>query len=380
MRGSIVARGDSWRIKVPLGKDSATGKYTAFYETVRGTRKDADRRLRELLTELDKGIFVRPGKATLGEYLTAWLNDYCKPNLSPRTHELYSYMCEKHIAPALANILLAELRPPHLQHLYAEKLAAGLSPRTVQLIHVTLHKALKNAVRAGFLSRNVAEAVDSPKVTRPEMRTMSETDMHIFLEMARDTEYHALFYVLLFTGLRRSEALALTWGTVDLLLCEMSVTRSMQFIGNKVSFKQPKTTKSRRMIALSPSTVAVLKDHLMLQNTRRQALELPPVTDNDLVFCHWNGSPLLPNSVTHAWIKLTRRCGLRGIRLHDTRHTHASLLLKQGVHPKVVQERLGHAGIAITLDLYSYVAPGLQQAAANKFDDIVLQKAPAEIN
>ncbi|MFH0768643.1 MAG: tyrosine-type recombinase/integrase, partial [Chloroflexota bacterium] len=99
-----------------------------------------------------------------------------------------------------------------------------------------------------------------------------------------------------------------------------------------------------------------------------------PVTDSDLVFCHWNGSPLLPSSITHTWLKLARRCGLKGIRLHDARHTHASLLLKQGIHPKIVQERLGHAGISITLDLYSHVAPGLQQAAANKFDDIVLPK------
>ena len=106
----------------------------------------------------------------------------------------------------------------------------------------------------------------------------------------------------------------------------------------------------------------------------RQALDLPLVTDNDLVFSHWDGTPLLPNSVTHAWMKLVRRCGLQGIRLHDARHTHASLLLKQGVHPKIVQERLGHARIAVTLDLYSHVAPGLQQAAANKFDDIVLPK------
>ena len=100
--------------------------------------------------------------------------------------------------------------------------------------------------------------------------------------------------------------------------------------------------------------------------------ESPALTDNDLVFSHYDGSPLLPNSVTHAWIKLVRRCGLKGIRLHDTRHTHASLLLKQGVHPKIVQERLGHGSIQITLDTYSHVAPGLQQAAAAKFDDIVL--------
>ncbi len=378
MRGSIIARGDSYRIKVSLGKDTVTGKYAAYYETFRGNKKDAEKRLRQLLTELDKGIFVPPGKATLGEYLNGWLLDYVLPNLSPKTHELYAYICSKHIFPELANIALVDLKPQHLQHLYAQKQAFGLSNRTVQLIHVTLHKALTSAVKIGLLSRNVAEAVDTPKIQRREMRTMNETDLHIFLEMALNTEYYSLFYTLLFTGCRRAEALALRWSDVDLLLCQLSVTRSMQFVDNKVTFKQPKTAKARRLIALSPSNVTVLQEYWEAQNKMRQTLDLPLVTDNDLVFSHWDGTPLLPNSVTHAWMKLVRRCGLKGIRLHDARHTHASLLLKQGVHPKIVQERLGHAGIAVTLDLYSHVAPGLQQVAANKFDDIVLPKVKVD--
>ncbi len=106
----------------------------------------------------------------------------------------------------------------------------------------------------------------------------------------------------------------------------------------------------------------------------RQSLDYPPLSEENMVFSHYDGSLLLPNTVTHAWIKLTRKCGLAGVRLHDSRHTHASLLLKQGVHPKIVQERLGHGSIQITLDTYSHVAPGLQQAAANKFDDILLTK------
>ncbi|GAJ12738.1 unnamed protein product, partial [marine sediment metagenome] len=255
------ARGGSYRIKVSLGKDAVTGKYTAYYETFRGNKKDAEKRLRQLLTELDKGIFVRLGKVTLGEYLKGWLLDYVQPNLSPKTHELYAYICSKHIFPELANITLVDLKPTHLQHLYAQKKASGLSNRTVQLIHATLHKALKNAEKVGLLSRNVAEAVDMPKIQRREMRTMNETDLHIFLEMARKTEYYSLFYTLLFTGCRRAEALALRWSDVDLLLCQLSVTRSMQFVDNKVTFKQPKTVKSRRLIALSPSTVTVLQKY-----------------------------------------------------------------------------------------------------------------------
>jgi len=379
MRGSIIKRGDSYRIRVSLGKDTTTGKYTSYYETFRGGKPEADKRLRELLTQLDKGTFVKPDKTTLGEYLKSWLLDYCRPNLSQRTQELYSYICEKHILPALASVPLMGVRPQHLQRLYAKKVAAGLSNRTVQLIHVTLHKALKDAVKAGLLVRNITESVDAPKIQRREMHVMSETDLHLFLEYAKDSSYYALFYTSLFTGMRRAELLALRWSDIDLELCQLSVTRSMQYIHgedkkNRISFREPKTAKSRRLIALSPSTVITLREHKAKQADLRQSLEFPPLSDNDLAFSHYDGSPLLPNSVTHAWIKLVRRCGLRGIRLHDARHTHASLLLKQGVHPKIVQERLGHGSIQITIDTYSHVAPGLQQAAAKKFDDIVLPK------
>jgi len=184
--------------------------------------------------------------------------------------------------------------------------------------------------------------------------------------MASNTENYALFYTLLFTGMRRGEALALRWQDIDLLLCQLSVTRSLQYLRNapvkgRLSFKAPKTATSKRMIALSPSTVAVLNEHREAQIKQRQELELPALSDSDLVFSHYDGLPLLPDSITHAWMKLARKCGLKDIHVHSARHSHASLLLKQGVHPKIVQERLGHAGIGITLDLYSHVVPGLQQ-------------------
>jgi len=382
MRGTIIKRGDSYRIKVSLGKDSVTGKYLSHYETVRGNKKDAEKRLNELIHQRNNGTFVKPGKATVSEYLRSWLADYCKPNLSPRTNELYSYICENHIIPTLGHIPLVELKPKHIQRLYADKLASGLSNRTVQIIHVTLHKALKNSVKMGMLIRNAAEAVDAPKIQRHEMRVMSETDLHIFLEYAKDTPYYGLFYTSLFTGMRRAELLALRWCDVDLELCQISVTRSMQYIRGvdvekRISFNEPKTAKSRRLIALSPSTAITLREHETKQAELRQSLDYPALSDQSLVFCHYDGSPLLPNSVTHAWIKLVRRCGLHGIRLHDARHTHASLLLKQGVHPKIVQERLGHGSIQTTLDTYSHVAPGLQQAAADKFDEVILPKKEA---
>ena len=178
--------------------------------------------------------------------------------------------------------------------------------------------------------------------------------------------------------MRRSELLALRWCDIDLILCQVSVTRAIHQLHNgDIIFSQTKTNKSRRLIALSPSTAIVLREHREQQEKIRQMLGLT-LTDDDLIFCQTDGKLLLPDSITHAWMKLARHTGLKGIRLHDARHAQASLMLKQGVHPKIVQERLGHSSIQITLDTYSHVAPGLQQAAANRFDDIVLLKTDTE--
>jgi len=381
MRGHIVKRyKGSYSIVLNLGTDPATGKRKQQWISVKGTKKVAEKRLAEMLHQLDTGMFMKPGKITLADYLKQWLKDYCWANLAPRTAEGYESIVHCHLIPSLGQIPLTQLKPEHLQHVYSNKLAAELSHRTVRYIHVTLHKALQDAVRLGIIVRNPADAVKPPKVQRQEIRTMSESDIHIFLEFAKSTPYYALFFLALFTGMRRSELLALRWSDVDLILCQLSVTRALHQLqdGSRI-FRQPKTAKGRRLISLSPSTTSLLIEHREQQEEMRQALG-STLTEDDLVFCHEDGKPLLPNSVSHAWTKLARRTGLKGIRLHDARHTHASLMLKQGIHPKIVQERLGHASIQITLDTYSHVAPGLQAAAANHFDDILLAPSKQEVH
>ncbi len=230
-------------------------------------------------------------------------------------------------------------------------------------------------MKLGLIGVNPCDGVDPPQPVDKEMKILLPDEVSKFLATAQKAPwpYYYLFYTMLFTGLQRSEVLALTWGKLDLELCTLSVTQTLhQVRGGKIIFKQPKTEKSRRLVALTPSTAALLKEHQESQNKLRESLGYPKLMDSDLVFCQYNGKPLLPNTVTHNWIKLVCRTGLHGIRFHDARHTHASLMLKQGVHPKIVQERLGHASIQVTLDTYSHVTPGLQEAAAVSFDDIVL--------
>lgn len=201
------------------------------------------------------------------------------------------------------------------------------------------------------------------------MQTWDEDDITHFLESAENSPYYTLFYTALFTGMRRSELLALRWQDIDFIFSQVYVSRSLHVLRDgKVVFGSPKTASGRRTVALPPSTVLLLKEQKEKQALERTILGIQP-RDDDLVFSHLEGKPLLPNTVTHAWIRLVKQTGLKSIRLHDARHTHASLMLKQGTHPKIVQERLGHASIQVTLDTHSHVAPGLQESAATRFDD-----------
>ncbi len=377
MRGHIEKRYEgSYTIVVELPRDPSTGKRKQQWTSVKGTKKDAERKLADLLHQLDTGTFMKPGKTTLADFLERWLKDYAWPNLAPRTAEGYEYIIRCHLIPALGNITLTQLKPEHLQRYYSEKLAGGrcdgkggLSPRSVRHHHVTLHGVLQSAVKWGLLSRNPADSVSPPRYQRPEWHTLNEDEVHTLLEAAEATPFYAFFHLAVFTGMRRSEILALRWSDIDLLLCQLHVIRTLHHLRTgEIVFRAPKTAKGRRMIDLAPSTVLVLREHKEKQEATLAMLG-GSLEDDDLVFSDPNGKPVLPDTITHTWIKLVRRIGLKGIRLHDARHTHASLMLKQGVHPKVVQERLGHAGIAITLDTYSHVAPGLQKAAAARFDE-----------
>ena len=380
MRGHITKRGkDSYTIVLNLGRDPETGKRKQQWVSVKGTKKEAEKRLSELVSQLDNGIYIKPKKTTLTEYLNMWLNEYAKNNLSPRGFERYSGIIRKHLIPDLGKVILTQLKPEHLQKHYTTKLNDGLSARTVRYHHALIHVALQTAVKWGLVSRNVADAVDPPRIRRNEMQTWDEDEVNQFLEYAKDSPYYSLFYTALFTGMRRSELLALRWQDIDFIYGQIYVNRSLhQLKDGSFIFTQPKSAKSSRTIALTPSTILMLKEYQEQQRLERD-MSGNLLTDNDLVFSNLEGKPLRPNTITRAWTMLSAKCGLKVIRFHDARHTHASLMLKQGIHPKVVQERLGHSSIQMTIDTYSHVAPGIQEAAAKRFDEILSNENQSRI-
>ena len=368
---------ESWEIYLDTGLDPVTGKRLRHYETIKGSKKLAKQRLAALEVSIGEGSFIKPKRITFGKWLSDWLNSYVTTNCGIRTAQSYQSEVRRHLIPALGAIPLTQLQPQQLQNYYAHALSqgrvdgkGGLSARTVQYHHRILSEALSHAVKMGFLVRNVAEVADPPRPERKEMATLSPEDIPQFLESAQETPYHALSYTALYTGMRLGELCGLRWCDVDLDMAFLSVVQALYKRSGVCKMVRPKSVHSRRRIALSPSLALLLREYKAEQQTQRILLGKLPAR-SDLVFSHFDGKPLDPSVVSHTFAKVLEKAGLPHIRFHDLRHTHATLLLKGGVHPKIVSERLGHANIGITLDIYSHVLPGLQEGAAEHFDDLV---------
>ena len=381
MRGSIKQRSrGSWTL---ILSQRVNGKLSQKWQTVKGTRREAEKKLAELIHEVDSGTYVKPSKLTTGQYLDQWLTDYATNNVRLRTLEGYTDIIEGHLKPGIGEFPLDQLNGDHLQAYYATKLKkgrrdgkGGLSASSVLHHHRLIHKVLNTAVKRRVLQRNVAMTADPPRPEKTEMTSLDEDGLDRLLETARETMYYPFLHLAAYTGMRRSELLGLRWQHVDLNLASLSVVQVMHRVrGAGFVFQPPKTAKSRRAVALSPTAVLALKAHREQQEALWATLGTPA---SDLVFCHPDGSPLRPDTVTHAFADLVKRSGLPHVRLHDLRHTHASLMMEQGVNPKIVSERLGHASVGITLDTYSHVTPGMQAAAALEFDRRLAQRKMAE--
>jgi integrase len=378
-RGHIRRRGKRWAAVIELPRDPATNRRRQRWISA-PTRREAERKQTEALSAADQGTLVEPNRLTVGVFLRQWLRDYAATNVREKTRAGYESIINRRFVPTIGALRLSQLEARHLQTLYADMLASGrlnaeggVSARTVTNAHRVVSEALSYAVKWELVARNVALTVDPPRPVAKEMHFLDSAGIQRLLDAARDAD-HAflplpLVHLAVFTGLRRSEILALRWGDVDLDLARLHIVRSLHVAkGGRIIFEEPKTTKGRRMVSLSPAAVLELRAHRERQQRRAQALGTERTVDAP-VFCRADGSPLLPDTVTHVFARMVKKADLGTIRFHDLRHSHASLMLRQGVHPKVLQERLGHSTISVTLDTYSHVTPGLQEAAALRFEE-----------
>ena len=367
MRGSIRRRSkNSWEISIDLGQ-GAEGKRMRKFVNVKGKKADADRKLTEILANLDRGIPVDPSKLRVGDFLDKWFDSYVMNNTRPKTVEGYEVIIRLHLKPYLEHIEISKLQPFHIQDIENHLLEAGRSPRTVQHVHRVIHQALAHAMKWGLVWRNVAAVVKPPKTSNPNIRVPEQNEVLSVLVAAKETPYYAALRYMAFTGCRRGECLGLRWDDIDLDRRLASVVQTIQRINGKgIVIQPPKSGKGRRAIALDSGTVEILRLHRVQQLEQR--LQLGELwVDHGLVFPGPKGKPLDPSVLTHTFKRLCKSEGISGVRLHDLRHFHATLLLKEGTHPKIVQERLGHATISITLDTYSHVIPSMQLDAANSF-------------
>ena len=369
MNGSIRQRSlGSWQIRYDAPTDGAGArKYVS--ETVRGTKKLAERVLRERLSDVEKGSYVEGNDDTAASFLLQWLTTYAATNTRLRTQVGYRGLLRRYVVPAIGHVRLQRLQPRQIQELYADMLAQGLSERTVLHVHRLLKQTLSHAVKWGLLVRNPAEAVAPPRVEPTEIEMWDTPTLKSFLRAASESRYADIYELGILTGLRRSELLGLGWSCIDFDVGYLMVVKTLQRIdGHGLVEEKPKTQKSRRSVALSEASLALLRRVRANQSAQRLAVG-PAWHDSGLVFTQVNGKPIDPNRVTREFQSIVRKAGLPHLTLKGLRHVHATLLLVGGVHPKVVSERLGHSNISTTMDIYSHVIPGLQERAAQVIDE-----------
>jgi integrase len=341
------------------------------------TRREAQATMSKVAVAVEERAHVMNSRLTLRDYLTKEWLPAIEHTIRPTTYRSYVAHVECHILPALGSVQLQKLAPAQINALYARLTLAGkrngrgLTALSVRHVHAVLHRALKDAVRWGRLARNPADFADPPRVSAQshELRTWSAEQLAAFLHSQLNDRLYALWHTLAMTGMRRGEALGLRWEDVDLEAGRLAVRRALVPCGKEVLVSEPKTACGRRVVALDPQTVAVLKGQAARQLQEQQDAEW---TETDLVFTNEGGQALHPWAVSRFFRAAVKRALLPEIRLHDLRHTHATLALQAGIHPKVVSERLGHATVSITLDTYSHAIPAMQEEAAVRIANLVL--------
>ena len=367
-----------YEITIELGLDPSTKKRKRMKRVFKGTASDAKVEMDRLLRDLCYGVDVGHG-LTVQAYLEKWLDVYVTPKLAAKSIRSYSQLLRMHVIPYLGAMKLENLNPLHLQQHVNRLLKSGrkdgreggLSYRTVQYTHRVLHKALSSAVAWQLLSRNPASAVAlPPRPPRVDMTPLTEEQTRILLMEVAKTRFYGVVFVAIMTGLRRGEVLGLRWCDVNAGRGVLEIRQTVQYTPEQgVYFKAPKTALSNREVPVSDAVFSLLEAHRKRQVVQRVKIGELYNKGADLVFCQDDGNPLHPDTITGWFPAFLRRIGLPPVRFHDLRHTHATLLLEQGVTLPEVSDRLGHADIRTT-QIYSHVLPKKKREIATKLDHI----------
>jgi len=361
-QGSVSVRKDG----LVMAQISVDGKrITKYFKS----KKEANAWKIETLNKIQKNSFNTNTQITLGEFLERWLSDSNR-SVRIKTHLQHKQIINQHIKPYLGEMKLIELRPTMVKQLYSMKEEMGLGQRTILLIHCVLHCALNQAVKEDLIFRNPLDAVIRPRFVKKEMKFLNENQVISFLMAAKGTRLEALFKVAITSGLREGEILGLKWSDLNWETHQLSIQRQLQRIPQVgLVMAEPKSASGKRLIMLGPDTIHALRSHSNNQYIDQQFAG-DRWQNNDLIFPSKLGTPYDPGNLIKEFKKLLKVANLPDMRFHDLRHTAASLMLRLGVPAKVVQERLGHSDISLTLNTYSHISPGMQEYAAQKMDEI----------
>ena len=351
------------------------------FHTGYASKREAEEELAKAIATLTSGTYTQPSKMLLADFLKDQWLPAIRPTIRPTTFLSYQGHVERHLVPALGRLPLKQLTGAHINAFYAKLLSDSenpkkrtLSPSTVRRIHATLHRALKDAVRWNQIICSPADAADPPRAAcgvDHEMKVWSPKELKTFLTKERKSRLYPLWLTLATTGMRRGEVLGLRWEDLDLLAGTISIRQTRVMTGCEPLLSTPKTRRGRRQVALDPATVAALRENGHRQRQERLARGAPG-KESGFVFTKEDGEPYHPERVSKLFTQAAKRVGLPRIRLHDLRHTYATMALTAGVHPKIVSERLGHANIGITLDCYSHCLPALSEEAAYRVAALVV--------
>ena len=370
----------NWYIVVDLGRN-ADGKRRQKWHGGFPTRKEAEVVRAKIVDDLHEGTYTKPTKLTLQEWVEEKWLPTVRTQVKPSTFESYRRNMNHHVLPNLGRRNVRDIGPNQLNALYTELLvsgrrdgAGGLSPKTVHYVHTIVHKALADALDAGLLAANPASRSKPPRArafAAIELRFWTPNELRSFLELIVGHRLQAAWHVSAMTGMRRGEVLGLRWADVDFETARIHVRRAILSVAYELVVSTPKNHRPR-VIDLDPGTLEQLRLH-----RKRQVEDLTEwgsgYQNGDLVFCKENGEPLHPQTYTQAFERLITKTNLPRIRLHDLRHTHATIALRAGVPTKVISERLGHENPAFTLSQYAHIIPGMQAEAAIQVANIVFQ-------
>lgn len=378
MRGHIKKRGKNWSVIIELPKDTITGKRKQKWFTVEGNKSDAEKFLTKKLLELDTGILIDTKKMKYSEYLDYWFKEVCIKNLKQTTIDGYKHNIENHIKPIIGNIYLDKLTPLHLQNLYSKKIdngklkkEGGLSKKSVLTIHRIIHRSLGQAVKWQLIARNIADSVEPPKPDKYKAKFLNEQQLNILIDKSKDTKLYIPILIAIYTGMRRGEILGLKWENVDLKNGIIKIKQALYSTQNGLEFSTPKTESSNRNICIPEFLIKELKRYKTRQDKNK--LKYGNLYKDTGAICTLeNGNLINPKSFSRDFHKLLENNNLPLIRFHDLRHTHASLLVKLGVQPKIISNRLGHSNISITMDLYSHVYTESDKSVANMFEKLLI--------